>query len=226
MLDDVNEKIRRNLVVFSVACLAIKWLDLSVVKILSSQFFWLSGIEPGKLLLVAVLIQIYLLLRYRFSPSASRAWREMIVEVIRLIRGKVRYEIQYKVKNFKFFSKSPLFKPDLSAYIEREIADDTLGDGVRMTVRKMSAQSIKFASSWKGDFSCATLIDRADGQTIRKSGGYRLDFEFDIWSRVLIWMKATFHMLFYTRATVELFFPGFLGLASLVVLLLDFFQST
>jgi hypothetical protein len=225
MLDDVNEKIRRNLLIFSATCLAIKWLDLSLVKILSSQVQWLNSPEPKSLLSMAVVVQVYLLLRYRFSPLASRAWREMTVEVMRVIRRIVRTDIKYKVGNFQFFKKSQLFKPNLAEYIQRELGDDTFGDGIPLTLRKMSPHAIRFGSSWKGEFACETLFDRPDGRILQKAGGYRLEFEYDLWSRILIWFKAAVPVLFYTRAAVELFFPIFIGLTSLLVLSIDLWMA-
>lgn len=225
MLDDVNEKIRRNLLLVSAACLAIKWLDLSIAKILSSQIQWLNSPEPQSLLSIAIVVQVYLLLRYRFSPLASRSWREMTVEVMRVIRRMVRADIKYKVENFHFFKISQLFQPNLAEYIKRELGDDTFGDGIPLTLRKMSPHAIRFGSSWKGEFACDTLFDRPDGRMLQKAGGYRLEFEYDLWSRILIWIKAAVPVLFYTRAAVELFFPIFIGLTSLLVLSIELWKA-
>lgn len=223
MLDDVNEKIRRNLLLFSAACLAVKWLDLSIVEILSNQIQWLNSTKPQRLLSIAIVVQVYLLLRYRFSPLASRAWREMKVEITRVIRGMIQTDIKYKVENFHFFKKSQLFEPNLAEYIERE--SRYLGNGIPLTLREMLPRKIRFTSSWTGGFACETVSDRPDGSELRFFDAFRLRFEYDSWSRILICMKATVPVLFYTRAAVELFVPIFIGLTSLLFLSFEWWMA-
>lgn len=221
MLDDVSEKIRRNLLVFSALSLAIKWLDLSVMEIAKAQFPWLKEQSLHSFLGLAIAVQIYLLLRYRFSPLASRAWREMTVEIMRMIRRLIRADIKHRVEYFQYFTKSSLFKPDLAAYIAREQADDSIGDGIPMVIKELTPHAIRFQSTWKGEFACASLSDRSDGRVLRKAGGYRVEFEYGVWERGMIWAKAAMPIVFYTRGSVELFVPIALGFMSLFSLLHD-----
>lgn len=221
MLDDVNEKIRRNLLVYSAICLSLKWLELTVVEIATAQFAWLKFPTPHRFFVLAIVIQIYLLLRYRFSPLASRAWREMRVEIMRMMRLLVKADIKHKVENFHYFAKSNLFKPDLAAYIQRDQSDDSIGDGVPMMIRELSPHAFHFQDPWKGDFACASLSDRSDGRVLRKAGGYRVEFEYGVWERGMLWAKAALPIIFYTRGSVELLVPIAFGLASLMCLLID-----
>lgn len=221
MIDDVNEKIRRNLLGYSALCLAIKWLDLSVAEIAKGQFPWLKMSSLNSLLALAVFVQIYLLLRFRFSPLASRSWREMKVEIMRMIRRLIRADIKHRVENFQFFLKSSVFKPDLASYIAREEADDSIGDQIPMKIKALTPHAIRFQNSWMGEFSCASLSDRSDGRVLRKAGGYRVEFEYGVWERAMIWAKAAIPILFYTRGSVELLVPLGLGFISLLFLLFD-----
>ncbi len=218
MIDDVDEKIRRNLLIYSSLCLIAKWLDISVAEIATAQFQWLRVPSSNNLVAVAIVVQIYLLLRYRFSKLASRAWREMQVEIIRMIRRFIRADIEYKIGSFKNFQKCTLFKPDLAAYISREQADDIVGDGVPMTIRQLTPYGIRFKNSWSGEFSCASFADRPDGSTAHRSGGYRIEFNYGFWDRMIIWAKASIPIILYTRGSIELVTPVALGLISLAFL--------
>lgn len=70
MVDDDNDKTRRNLVVWSAAIIAVWSLDIRIGQVAGEV--WVlkgSGAAPWKLWMAASLVHAYLWVRYRFSPD-------------------------------------------------------------------------------------------------------------------------------------------------------------
>jgi len=80
MIDDVDDKIRRNLLVYAAVILATVWLGAPLWSMLSAIGLINSSIPETKIIVVAIAIQLYLLMRYRFSAQALRSWRRYLVE--------------------------------------------------------------------------------------------------------------------------------------------------
>ena len=66
MFDDQDDKIRRNLFVYSSLVISAWWLDISPIQIASSKLDFLSDVSASKVLTLTLFVQIYLLLRYKF----------------------------------------------------------------------------------------------------------------------------------------------------------------
>ena len=217
MFDDQDDKIRRNLFVYSSLVISAWWLDLSPIQIASSKLDFLSNVSASKVLTLTLFVQIYLLLRYKFSRVASRAGREYSVEVGRLINTRVRSDISTRLENFRFNGRCSLFSPQLSEYVRDAENDRVVDNGVPYRMHALSPSSIVFKTSWTGDVGCNYELIDPNSSFCSSSSGNRLSFDYGKWERFAIWLRATLNVLLYTRGAVEMLLPIFLGLVSAVI---------
>jgi hypothetical protein len=217
MFDDQDDKIRRNLFVYSSLVISAWWLDISPIQIASSKLDFLSDVSASKVLTLTLFVQIYLLLRYKFSRVARRAGREYSVEVGRLVNSRVRNDISSRLENFRFNGRCSLFNPQLSEYVDRDESERIGKDGGRYRLIGMRAGSIVFKNSWSGGINCVRSFVHDDGSYGETAGGFGLEFEYDKWAQFGIVFKALMTVLFYTRGAVEMLLPIFLGLVSAVI---------
>jgi hypothetical protein len=68
---DEDDKVRRNLVMFSAAILLVAWLDVPIQGILQETLKFKTDVAQGRTWAAALVILAYLLLRYRFSEDAQ-----------------------------------------------------------------------------------------------------------------------------------------------------------
>jgi hypothetical protein len=73
---DEDDKVRRNLVVFSAGVLGIAWFELPIQQ-LASQAMNTTPLSPLKTWSAAAVVHLYLLLRYRFSAEAQRLTQQV-----------------------------------------------------------------------------------------------------------------------------------------------------
>jgi hypothetical protein len=217
MFDDQDDKIRRNLFVYSSLVIAAWWLDISPIQIASSKLDFLSDVSASKVLTLTLFVQIYLLLRYKFSRVARRAGREYSVEVGRLVNSRVRNDISSRLENFRFNGRCSLFNPQLSEYVRDAENDRVVNNGVTYKMYALSSSSIVFKTSWTGDIGCNRALIDPNGSVCYSSGGNGLSFEYGTWERFVIWLRASLNVLLYTRGAVEMLLPIFLGLVSAVI---------
>lgn len=214
MLDDQDDKIRRNLLVYASLVIAAWWLDISLAQVAKSQLVFLKDVSVSKMLWVTLCVQTYLLLRYRFSKLSRRAWREYKAEIGRLIRSYVFADISERLRSFGFNMQSRLFKPQLRIYLDHEEEDHIGKDGLRYKTTEMSLDYIDFHDAWTGDIRCSRLLTHSDGSYSRGGGRFGLGFEYDKWERFVIRTKAALTVVLYTRGAVEMLLPVVLGLVS------------
>lgn len=90
LMDD-DEKVRRNLVVFSSSVLVANYLEISFTK-LATQFLKLeqTDLNPLKVATLSLLILIYLAVRYRFSEEGVKYSETMKLEWKELCQARVQ----------------------------------------------------------------------------------------------------------------------------------------
>lgn len=219
MFDDVEDKIRRNLLVYSWVVLVALWIDRPVWNLLGIFDQYLAAVPPHKFIFVAIVIQIYLLLRYRFSSQALRAWRRYLVEAGGVFRRLIATDVQQRVSRFKSNRTNELFDPRLQTYIIDEETYEPLAQGSRLQMHEMDVAALKFDSTWSGSFSCSTHLKNKSGAYSARSGGNRINFTYTGYRKIILIIKAIPALVLYTKGAVEMIFPVVLGLASLGVLL-------
>lgn len=225
MFEDQEDKIRRNLFVYSSLVIAAWWLDVSPTQVAQSQLVFLNDVPVSKILSLTFFVQIYLLVRYRFSRLSQRVWREYKVEVGRLIRSKVISDISERLRYFDLNSESSLFKPKLREYLSNEEEEHIGKDGLQYKTTEMSLAYIDFQGAWAGDIRCSRVLTHSDGSYSRGGGRFGLGFQYDEWGRFVIRTKAAFAVIFYTRGAIELLLPVVLGFASALIICLQLLST-
>lgn len=224
MFDDQDEKIRRNLFVYSSLVIAAWWLGIAPLKIASSKLDFLADVSAAKILWLTLCVQSYLLLRYRFSRLARRAWREFTVEVGRLVRSRVCDDIKNRLDNFRLNGRSNVFEPQLSDYIAREESERLGTDSSNYRMESICAGSIVFETAWTGSINCVRSFVYGNGSFGKTSGGFGLEFQYDKWAQFVIGSRAAITVLLYTRGAVEMMLPVVLGLISAGIISFQLFK--
>jgi hypothetical protein len=223
MLDDVEDKIRRNLLVYSWTILVTFWIDRPIWYLVDIFDNVKGSIPAQKLIVIAIVIQIYLLLRYRFSSQALRAWRRYLVEVGGVWRKLVASDIRNKVRRFKFNRANVIFQPNLQAYILDDQDYEPLSQAKKLIMREMEVAAMKFDSTWSGSFSCNRHLSDDTGAYSARSGGNRIDFRYTGLRKAFLVVRSIPTLLFYTKGAVEMIFPFVLGVTALSMLLIRLF---
>lgn len=217
MLDDVDDKIRRNLLVFSFFVVAAWWLELPLEWPLSYRDSF-NNVNRTHLLTLALAVQIYLLLRYRFSRATIKCFNEYKVEASILFRRKLESYIANKTTNFTKNLDSSLFSPRLQLYVENEEQDDAFGDGLHNKLVALKVTDVKFKDRWSGTVSCTRTLIGSSNFEIHRDGGHYPEFIVGKSHRALVWLRVLAHIVFYTRGAIELTLPAALGILSCITI--------
>lgn len=218
MFDDVDDKIRRNLIVFSFFVLAAWWLELPLDWPLDKRETF-SNVNQTKFLWLALAVQIYLLLRYRFSKSSTKAFSEYKIEAEKLFRRRLETYIAKKITNFSKNLDVSLFSPSLRRYVEHEEKDDLRGDAEPNKLVAIEVKSINFEAKWSGTVSCVRTLFGSKNNEIKRSGGVEPIFFVHKFDQAIVWLKVLAHISLYTRGAIELLLPVALGIASCITIL-------
>lgn len=224
MIDDVDDKIRRNLLVYAAVILATVWLDAPLWSMLSAKGLINSTIPETKIIVVAIAIQLYLLMRYRFSAQALRSWRRYLVESGSICRRYVISDIAKRLEKFKQNGETVLFEPTLRDYVTREETDPAVSSGLELKMQKLSLGNIKFESTWHGDFSCVAELSATDGTQSIRHGGVRIGYNYSGFNKAILVLGALPKICFYSKGAVELALPISLGFAAVAALAFRYYM--
>jgi len=230
-MEDTQDKVRRNLVVFSAAIVIGWFLDLKLTAI--TKLFVAADIDnvnTGRLWIVILATLIYLFLRYWFdSPTKSQI--DSLINELKV--QKIKYLNTYLLGEVNQINRTGRFSPIFSA---------TLSDAVnhqKEELKKEYSQNISFGLQISAPWSAESLVDHNKTKTQRKwsgalaitekyqwgelggrtlnSTGQRHDFLIPLSGRAWITTHAYIHVMSYSKSAVDLIVPMILtGLAALI----------
>lgn len=230
-MEDTQDKVRRNLVVFSAAIVIGWFLDLKLAAI--TQLFVsasdLNNVDAIKLWFVTFVVLIYLFLRYKFDTATNLQLANLSNEWVAIRRS---YLSKYLFRKISKINRTGEFLP---------IFGSTLMGGVTQEIEKLKEEhacEIQFRlrmsnpwfkdeeidsdeseSLWKGVVGIEeTYLKAGAVRNLVVSSGQRHDFLIPLSGRIWITLHSIIHVAFYSKSAVDLFLPIFLsGLALIVV---------
>ncbi len=217
-MDDDDEKVRRNLVVFSSLILASTWLGHPELWLVTQLLTPDAGRPPAwKVTTLALAVLVYLTARYWFSPAHEAARSTMSHDWDR-IKNRIRNQtIVRGVENFHVKRKQLSFiSTDMDEYV-RDQGVKWGGSQLKEFRLRFSAVHIQPRGEWAGELQTTREIS-SDTRTGLASGGILLPYEFPIGMRRSIRLRAAINQLFYSRTAVEYFTPIALSASAFVVL--------
>lgn len=217
-IDDVDDKVRRNLVVFSGLVLTAAWLGRPEMWPLSTLIKADMPTPAWRITSLALVVLIYLVARYWFSQAHAAARHVMSVDWATNV-SRVRDALIVKtLKNYHRTNKQPAFiTTNLEEYLRDEWAS---WGGENASDRELQFISVHITPSnfWEGDVSSTRrFVD--GGKSGTANGGNTLVFQFPPRSRARVSFTAAIYQASYSRTAVEYFVPLVLAYFALLVLL-------
>jgi len=231
MTEDTNERARRNLLLFSASVLIYIWLGMPELVFLKKLLgLDAAVVEPVRFTAVAFLIQIYLVLRYRFSPASAGAIADLQRDLGSLRHKWVTAQLHKGLRDFNRTKRQPdFYKTDLKAYAVEALKQEEAifpnreehGEDETSTTGPMNV-SIDYAGFTPGiDIWTGRVQVTRSYETDRKigtsAGGMQLDYSFSRRARIAMTVGATPRLL-YTHFAVEYAIPVLVAAIATVVL--------
>jgi ABC-type multidrug transport system fused ATPase/permease subunit len=217
---DEDDKVRRNLVVASAAVLLCAWLKVSIPALANRL---MSGptsapsitLDPVRLWAGALVVLVYLLLRFRFCKATGEAWTDYKKEWSKVreriatatLRAHLRRASQKRIE-------SPLFDTSLVNLLAQKTraTQEDLGnlqvDRLRTPV--VEAPGITMMDGYSGKANLAFLWTD-EGAVQHASAGYVEDFAFRKYERWKLIVRTALELATYSRASVQVFVPVLLA---------------
>lgn len=221
MIEDDDDKIRRNLVLVSSFILICGWLGISEISFIEkfiSQSVPLSSWKVASLFLVIVL---YLSLRFRFADGTKKDYGRLIGEWNAIRISNVDKRIKNLLKTFtKSHKDSNVFTPKLSAYFKEQATDSVISNRSDWNLISLEATRVEAKDAWSGEVRMAIALGTNDGYTSSRAGGNSISYSFVGFERYRVLALSALKLVTYTKGAIDFIAP--IVLAVLAVLFLTY----
>ena len=230
-MEDTQDKVRRNLVVFSAAIVIGWFLDLKLTAI--TQLFVstsdLNNVDAAKLWMVAFAVLVYLFLRYRFDVATNLQLANLSDELGAIRKNYLSEYLSRKISKINRTGESlPMFASSLMDGVHREIEKFKLEHSCEIQFRlhisnpwsqETAIDSDENKSLWKGEVGIAEEYLKAGSKrNLVISSGQRHNFSIPLGGRIWITTHSIIHVASYSKSAVDLILPVILsGLALMIV---------
>lgn len=218
-VDDTDDKVRRNLVVFSALIVASAWLGHPELWLVTKLLTPEAATPPAwKVSTLALAVLIYLFARYWFSAAHMNARTHMKEEWYLNKYTILLHLITQSISKYNKTQKQPIIiKTDLSDYSKEEAKERGLSSNEKFEIRFTSVQ-ISQTAAWVGEISTQLEFISSTYSGV-SYGGRALIYEIPSMRRGLIKFQATLTQSVYSKTAVEYFTPLALSATALGILL-------
>jgi hypothetical protein len=216
---DDDDKIRRNLVVFSTGVLLVAWFNVPVQGWLEDTFKYKPQVtfSPAKTWLAAAAILIYLLLRYRFSEDGENLVQRVSVAYAHAVGPYAKtLVVSEALAAIGGGVPSRIVGGDVAGTRDKyqELCHGIgVGEAIRLTILDDPSP----ADRWSGRVSLVALISTQDGG--QRDHTFLLPFSITGWLRAKCVLVGTAKSVFYSKASINHLVPVALAVAAAVVIL-------
>jgi hypothetical protein len=232
-VEDTQDKVRRNLVVFSAAIVIGWFLDLKLAAI--TQLFVsasdLNTVDAIKLWLVTFVVLVYLFLRYKFDAATNSQLTNLSIELGAKRRNYLSKYIVRKIAQINRTGRfNSVFGASLMDGVNREIEKFKKSHSCEIQFRlqinspwdEASSISVNFNEGkplWDGTVGIAEeYLKAGSSQNLVISSGQRHDFSIPLSGRIWITTHSIIHVASYSKSAVDLILPIVVsGLALVIV---------
>lgn len=220
MLDDDNEKIRRNLVFASSLIIILFWLGVGenvlIEKLIGNQI----ALTSWKVSTLFIAILTYLSLRYRFAEATKKDFARLLGEWNEIRTNKIERRINQLLESFSKTQKdTDIFTPTLSAYYKTQATDKLLSDREDWNLIAIRLASFRPKYGWIGDINVDIELGTDDGQTRNSGGGNNsISYSFVGLERKYLTAISLLKLLTYTRGAVDFVAPILLAVTAFLIL--------
>lgn len=240
-MDDSDDKARRNLVVASAGVLLCGLAGISVTSIVERLLGLNAGaspnhLAPSRVLGATLLILLYLGSRFRFAAQTAEAYAAMKDEWHASIRALVEREIRAELRRYmRTGIESPIFEGTLRALVAERTESmqegrDSAGNPTAALGRPsiecdavgVDAQGRGEPSLYAGHLGLSYSWPELGASA---TGGAMGSFRIDGARRLAVRAMAVVRMVLYSRSSLQLIIPAFLGTAAIGTLSIQWLLS-
>lgn len=228
-MEDTQDKVRRNLVVFSAAIVIGWFLDLKMTdmsKLLVSTN--IANVDAGRIWIVILAVLIYLILRYRFDSYTDSQIASLFGE---MKAQRNNYLFKYLLRKINRINQtgqfSPIFNTSLAEAVNRG----------KEELEKQHSQNISFRlhifnpwgdespddlsrlnTMWEGTIGVSEeYLREGFSRSLVTSSGQRHDFSIPFSGRTWIKTHSFIHVVSYSKSAVDLIVPMILASLAFLV---------
>lgn len=212
-MDDLPDKLRRNVVVLSAAIVAITVFNLSFKPTGTLLgFAQVGNVTPLKVWLALTAVLVYVFLRYWFDEATDAERGRLAQEFENRRYELVRRRLQRTVERYLVHQRAPRYLIDFDDLAESKLA--------QLAERGRPAQAIATAgvdrhglSLWHGEVRYALNLKWASGNHYQSS--YGRSYTFQLPRRLVAWIvvSCALSTATYSKSAVDTLVP--MGLAAL-----------
>lgn len=226
---DEDDKVRRNLVVFSAAVCLFTFIQLPIAQVVSGT---LKGAgqwtpDPWRLWAVVLVVLIYLFMRYRFSENFSPAFAPMLGDITNAIVERSKDRAVKCFENGQRGRSTRKFGFDLSAISEGLQENISHKTGERADWIQYGYR-IDRQDRFKGVLTISLLGVKGSPGEIRETlerAESRIEYELPKVERARVVVTAVLQSSIYSRHFVTHSVPVLLGSAALLLSVVKLVQS-
>jgi hypothetical protein len=222
MIDDADDRVRRNLVVFCSFFLISYWLDISTNELIHKFTSLNINFSANKKSTLLLVILTYLSLRYKFSKSFTDGFNQLKIDWLDKMQTVATKIVNHQLSKCSS-SKSQIFDPSLEKFCSKFLSDQTGVWNEEYDEAKMTlVGSLDFTYHWGGQVT--VQVDVTQKNNGNKSIGQKalIEFSFKGLNQYKLRCRSVVSLI-YSKSAVDLLVPILLVLFSLPLICLGYF---
>ncbi|CAN1564763.1 hypothetical protein MCERE10_03653 [Burkholderiaceae bacterium] len=222
MIDDADDKVRRNLILFCSFFIISYWLDISSAELIHKLTGLNINLSANKRATLLLVILSYLSLRYKFSKAFTEGFNQLKIDWLFKVKS-----VATKIVKLQFSrgsnSTSDIFHPSLDKFCSNFLANQIGAWNEEYDKAKMTlVGSLDFTYEWGGQVT--VQVDVYQKKNGNKSIGQNALIEFSFKGLNKYWLLCrSVVSLIYSKSAVDLLVPILLALVSLPLICLGYF---
>ena len=224
MFDDDDDKTRRNLVVFSALVILLNWLELngSVLLILFKDAG--ANVSERKVASALLVINLYLLYRYRFSDAFKNAMEIKFEDIKNIKIDQIAKLTKSFINGYVITAHDPqIFSPSIKDFMIREISESRTVNIETAKIESLQVFDTIFDGDWSGNIGVGYSLKDKEGNTCVATSAYRLRFNLISPHKFFIKIRVMTLLFVYSRTGINLLVPFIFSIVSLFILTMQTF---
>ncbi|MCX4149935.1 MULTISPECIES: hypothetical protein [Paraburkholderia] len=207
-MDDLPDKLRRNVVVLSAAIVAINIFDLSFKPSgMLLGFAEVGHVTPLKAWLALSAVLVYMFLRYWFYEDTDQELTLLAQEFQNRRYAAIKGYLEYTLERYLIYKRAPSRLANFDGFSDDQLTERFADRGPIARATVTASVELDKNSPWQGEVGYSFELKWADGNHYRSSGGQRLGF--DLTRRFAVWtvLRCASSTAIYSKSAVDVLVP-------------------
>lgn len=214
-MDDLPDKLRRNVVVLSATILAITLFNLSFKSTGTLLgFVEVGNVTPLKVWTALLVVLIYMFLRYWFEEETGKQ-RGLLASEFQGIRyAAIQRSLRREVERFFLLRKEPRWLDQFENFDDEGVLANRFAAHGAATSVDISAVSVELSHDrqwWEGNVGYTFEATWGSHASFGRAGGSRYPYRLPGRVAGLIIMQSAFRMLGFSKGGVDVLVPMILA---------------